>query len=259
MENDSSYPQSSNSDGETDDGSESFDRRQLIGAEIESTELLPEVESLCITGEARPGHTIQATGFSLNGTVRCDFAWLRFYDSGRQSYIPGEKKPEHLVTADDVDSYLAVEVIPIGKEEQMGDLVRIFANEHKKITCGNEMQDAVEQNFFNGHASFDAYFVGYYDDRQKVKLELTKDKYIIKDEKLHPIVNMKFLPHMTITIPAESPTGIEIHNSEVSESLKLKTENSTLRDLIVLTMRSFLLRATEKSQKKKQRKRCFFF
>lgn len=74
MENDSSYPQSSNSDGETDDGSESFDRRQLIGAETESTELLPEVEGLCITGEARPGHTIQATGFGLNGTVRCDFA-----------------------------------------------------------------------------------------------------------------------------------------------------------------------------------------
>lgn len=37
--------------------------------------------------------------------------------------LTGEKKPEHLVTADDVDSYLAVEVIPIGKEEQM---VRLF-------------------------------------------------------------------------------------------------------------------------------------
>ncbi|KAF3340037.1 hypothetical protein FCM35_KLT15808 [Carex littledalei] len=217
METNSSHVQSSNSDGETDDGSESFDKRQLIGAETEteSTNLLPEVEGLCITGEARPGHTIQATG---------------------------EKKPEYLVTADDVESYLAVEVIPIGKGEQIGDLVRIFANEHKKITCGNEMQDAVEQNFFNGHASFDAYLVGYYDDRQRVKLEFTKDRFIIKDGKLHPIVNIIFLPDMMITIPGESPTGFEIHSIGASLSLKLETENSTLRDLIVLTMRSFLLR-----------------
>lgn len=35
------------------------------------------------------------------------------------TFATGGKKAEHLVTADDVDSYLAVEVIPIGKEEQM--------------------------------------------------------------------------------------------------------------------------------------------
>lgn len=42
------------------------------------------------------------------------------------------------------------------------------------------------------------YLQGYYDDRQRVKLEFTKDRFIIKDGKLHPIVNIIFLPDMKV-------------------------------------------------------------
>ncbi|KAJ4746386.1 Tripartite motif-containing protein 29 [Rhynchospora pubera] len=261
METESLHPQPSISDEESDDGSDSFsfDTRQLIGAEAENMETLPEVEGLCISGEARLGHTIQVVGFGTNGTVRCDFAWLRFYDDGSRCYIAGEEKAEHLVTADDVDSYLAVDVIPIGREEQMGDLVRIFANGHRKITCGNQMQDAVEQSFFNGHESFDVYLVEHDNSSKRVQLKLMKDRFIIKNRKFYTVVEQKFMPDMTITIPTESTTGFEIHCSGKIQSLLLEADTSTLRDLIVLIMRSFLLRATHTPKENKRTNRCCLF
>jgi hypothetical protein len=74
METESFHPPPLSSDDETDDGSDSFEEWQLIGAETENTELMLAMEGLCISGEARPGHTIYVAGYSFNGTVRCDFA-----------------------------------------------------------------------------------------------------------------------------------------------------------------------------------------
>ncbi|GAY66310.1 hypothetical protein CUMW_247720, partial [Citrus unshiu] len=35
-----------------------------------------------------------------------------------------------------------------------GDLVRVFANENRKITCDPEMQNHIEKTLYSGHASF---------------------------------------------------------------------------------------------------------
>ncbi|KAF8399727.1 hypothetical protein HHK36_015598 [Tetracentron sinense] len=99
----------------------------------------PAVEALQISGEAFPGREIQACGYSINGTTNCYFAWLRCSEDGSVYRIEGADQATYLVTADDVDSYLAIEVQPMDDRKRKGKVVKVFANEKKKITwvCSN--------------------------------------------------------------------------------------------------------------------------
>ncbi|KAK1320868.1 hypothetical protein QJS10_CPA03g00411 [Acorus calamus] len=97
---------------------------------------LPAIEGLQISGEPFPGKELQASGYSINGTTSCNFEWVRYLEDGSVSYIEGAKQPKYLVTADDVDSYLAIEVQPLDDRKRKGGLVEVFANEQRTITCG---------------------------------------------------------------------------------------------------------------------------
>ncbi|XP_038976211.1 uncharacterized protein LOC120107117 [Phoenix dactylifera] len=256
------------SDAEGSELSDSFDDRQLTAAEVEG-DPVPAVEGLSISGEARPGRFLQVCGWAINGTTRCDFAWARCSESGNFSYIEGENKATYLVTADDVDSYLAIEVIPVGNGEQMGEPVRIFANEHRKISCDPEMQEQIERNFFIGHSSFDVFLsVGCNNTWVTVKLVIEREGFSIKNNRSPRIsVEEKFSPSIAITISNGHSSGFLIHCTEGSESLFLATESSLLRDVIVLTMRLFTVRAVKKQEQRsikavkkwRRMKRCLFF
>ncbi|XP_022856777.1 uncharacterized protein LOC111377872 isoform X3 [Olea europaea var. sylvestris] len=71
---------------------------------------LPAIEGLQILGEAFPGQELQACGYSINGTTSCNFEWVRHLEDGSFNHI--DEQPIYLVTADDVDAYLAIEVQP---------------------------------------------------------------------------------------------------------------------------------------------------
>ncbi|GMP25575.1 hypothetical protein CsSME_00002374 [Camellia sinensis var. sinensis] len=79
---------------------------------------LPAIEGLQISGDACPGHDLQACGFSINGTTSCNFEWVRHLEDGSFNYIEGAKQPNYLVTADDVDTYLAIEVQPLDNRKR---------------------------------------------------------------------------------------------------------------------------------------------
>ncbi|GER47928.1 cytokinin oxidase 5 [Striga asiatica] len=68
--------------------------------------------------------------------------------------FPGAKQPNYLVTADDVDTYLAIEVQPLDDRKRKGELVKVFANEHRKITCDPVMHKCIEKTLYTGHVSF---------------------------------------------------------------------------------------------------------
>ncbi|WOK91553.1 hypothetical protein Cni_G00244 [Canna indica] len=239
--------------------SDSFGERQLTAAEAE-TELVPAMEGLCITGEARPGCLLKVEGCPVGGTVRCDFAWVRCFDGGFSSYIEGENKSTYLVTADDVDSFLAIEAIPIGEDKTMGEMIRKYANERRKILCDFEMYGQIEQAYFVGHASFNvSMLVGSYSGWKMAKLELQRNGFCITGSS-SIVISDKFSPSITVKIPCGTSTGflIQLEN----ESIQLSAEASLLRDIIVLTMRLFITRAAEKDSPpaaKKRRKRFLFF
>ncbi|KAK8958674.1 hypothetical protein KSP40_PGU022835 [Platanthera guangdongensis] len=94
---------------------------------------VPAIEGLQISGDAFPGRELQACGYSINGTTSCNFEnfitcavlhlwylallrhlqWVRYLEDGSVNYIEGAKQPKYLVTADDVDRYLTIEVHPL--------------------------------------------------------------------------------------------------------------------------------------------------
>ncbi|XP_065037332.1 uncharacterized protein LOC135672831 isoform X2 [Musa acuminata AAA Group] len=223
----------------------------------EDDDPLPAINSLRISGEAYPGRELQASGYSINGTTSCNFEWVRYLEDGSVNYIDGARQPSYLVTADDVDSYLAIEVHPLDDRKRKGELVKVFANEQRKIICDPEMQEQIKRTLSVGLASYEiSLSAKFLDIWEPAVLAIKREGYSIKCKGPRGIVVMeKFQPNTTILIPYGHPTEFLIQDAS-GDSL-LKTEaSSVVRDTIVLTMRLFKAMAGEK---KKGRKRGLFF
>ncbi|XP_048327717.2 uncharacterized protein LOC107415802 isoform X2 [Ziziphus jujuba] len=249
----------------------------------EDDDPLPAIENLQISGEAWPGQELQACGYSINGTTSCNFEWVRHLEDGSVNYIEGAKQPNYLVTADDVGTYLAIEVQPLDNRKRKGELVKVFANDHKKITCDPDMQNVtqktdtfynllpvftdpdmqnvIEKTLYSGHASCKVSLsVGHLDIWEPAQLTIKRDSCIIKcSGSSGAVVTEKFLPTTSVTIPYGSPTEFIISGSGGVDHLLRADDNSDIscsRDTIVLTLRVFILRASER---RKGKKRGLFF
>uniref|UniRef100_A0A452XHM8 AIR9-like A9 domain-containing protein n=1 Tax=Aegilops tauschii subsp. strangulata TaxID=200361 RepID=A0A452XHM8_AEGTS len=165
---------------------------------------LPAIDGLRITGEAFPGKELQASGYSINGTTSCNFEWVRHLEDGSVNYIEGAKQPTYLVTADDVDSLLAIEVQPLDDRKRKGEIVKVYANEQRKITCDPEMKELIKKILSAGHVSYEV-----------------------------------LLP---INIPYGHPTEFSIQSADGAEYNLKPGENSPSRDSIVLILRLFRMK-----------------
>nr|XP_043626334.1 uncharacterized protein LOC122597824 [Erigeron canadensis] len=226
---------------------------------------LPTIEGLQILGEAFPGHEIQASGYSRNGTTHCGFEWVRHLQDGSVNYIEGAKQPMYTVTADDVDSYLAVEVQPLDDRQRKGELVTCFANANKKITCHPDMVREIENTLRVGHVSFRLLvWNGPLDTWEPANLEIKKSTYSIKLDGPNNgvVVDSKYTPTTLISLPAEIPLEFSILGPGGVEHYLRADENSAdiscSRDTIVLTLRLFVKRAADKKLGKKKRRVLFF-
>ncbi|XP_068637908.1 uncharacterized protein [Aristolochia californica] len=220
----------------------------------EDDDPLPAIEGLQIAGEAFPGQELQACGYSINGTMSCNFEWVRYLEDGSVHYIVGAKQPNYLVTADDVDSYLAIEVQPLDNRKRKGELVKVFANDQRKITCDSEIQGQIEKTHFAGHASYEVSLsAGCLDIWEPAILAIKREGYSIKcNGPRGVVVAEKFLPTMSVTIPFGYATEFSVLSSSGVEYLLRTAESSSLRDTIVLTLRLFIMRAVEKRKGKKK-------
>nr|XP_011469861.1 PREDICTED: uncharacterized protein LOC101314038 [Fragaria vesca subsp. vesca] len=123
---------------------------------------LPSVKDLQLQGDPLVGQEITVCGHCINGTSLCDAdQWLRHHQDGSVSNIDGATSPEHLVTADDIGACLAVEVVPLDVRNRKGKLQKLFANDHKNISCDPKMQSLVDKIFHMGHGSCRVFLSGY--------------------------------------------------------------------------------------------------
>ncbi|RAL50103.1 hypothetical protein DM860_007777 [Cuscuta australis] len=220
---------------------------------------LPAIEGLQISGEAYPGRELQASGYSIHGTTSCIFEWIRHMEDGSYIYIDGAQQPVYLVTADDVDTYLAIEVRPLDDRKRKGEAVKVFANEHKKITCDSDMQNFIERTLSSGHASFNvSLWTGYLDIWEPAILAIKRDGFSIKCSGTNSVVVVdKFSPSITVSIPFACSGDFSVTDSRGDRHLLRVTNISYSRDAIVLIMKYLILKAGEK--KRKTRKRSLFF
>ncbi|XP_015693331.1 uncharacterized protein LOC102706005 isoform X2 [Oryza brachyantha] len=219
---------------------------------------LPAIEGLRITGEAFPGRELQASGYSINGTTSCNFEWVRHLEDGSVNYIEGAKQPSYLVTADDVDSLLAIEVQPLDDRKRKGEIVKVYANEQKKITCDPETKELIKKILSTGHVSYEVLLpVRFLDMWEPAVLAIKREGYSIKcNGQRGVIITEKFQQATAISIPYGRPTEFSILAADGAEYNLKPAENAPSRDIIVLILRLFRMKAVEKS--KGRRKGIFF-
>ncbi|XP_076893002.1 uncharacterized protein LOC143544909 [Bidens hawaiensis] len=227
---------------------------------------LPTIEGLQILGEPFPGNEIQASGYSRNGTTHCGFEWVRHFQDGSFVYIEGAKQPLYTVTADDVDTYLCVEVQPLDDRERKGEVVTCFANDHQKITCHRDMLHEIEKTLTLGHASFKLFVWKASDDTwEPAMLEIKKSSYSIKINGPNNgvVVDNKYTSKTVISLPPEASLEFAILGSDNVEQYLCADYNSTdircSRDTIVITLRLFVKRAVDKKLEKKKKRHVLFF
>ncbi|CAL9231305.1 unnamed protein product [Arabidopsis halleri] len=207
-------------------------------------DLLPAIEDLQISGEPYPGHELQACGYSINGTTSCNFEWVCRLEDGTVNYIDGAKQPNYLVTADDVDLCLAIEVQPLDGRNRKGKLVKVFANDNRKIACHPDMQSNIDKTLHTGHASYKVFLAtGFLDKWEAATLSIKREGYTIKCDNDLTIVE-NFSASTAVTIPFGKPGELVIIGSDGSEH-SLRAENGLTdlvgsRDEIVLTLRLFI-------------------
>ncbi|KAL5226260.1 hypothetical protein ABZP36_014525 [Zizania latifolia] len=220
---------------------------------------LPGIKELQITGEAFPGWILQASGYPINGTTNCHFEWVRHLEDGSVNFIEGARYANYLVTADDVDTLLAIEVQPLDDRKRKGDIVRVYANEQRKITCDPETKELIKRTLEIGHVSYEVQLsqVRFLDMWEPAVLAIKKEGYSIKCNGQRGIVlTEKFQQATSINIPYERPAEFLITSAGGADYNLKPAENTPPRDTIVLVLRLFRIMAVEK---RRGRKKSLFF
>ncbi|GJM94244.1 hypothetical protein PR202_ga10874 [Eleusine coracana subsp. coracana] len=227
-------------------------------SEVADDDPLPAIEGLRITGEAFPGRKLQASGYSINGTTSCNFEWVRHLDDGSVNFIEGARQPTYLVTADDVDSVLAIEVQPLDDRKRKGEIVKVHANDQRKITCDPETKELIKKILSIGHVSYEVLLpVRFLDMWEPAVLAIKREGYSIKcNGQRGVVVTEKFQQATVINIPFGRPNEFSIISADGAEFNLKPAENAPSRDAIVLILRLFRMKAVEKSKGK--RKGIFF-
>ncbi|XP_022856783.1 uncharacterized protein LOC111377875 isoform X1 [Olea europaea var. sylvestris] len=132
------------------------------------------------------------------------------------------------------------------------------------------MQNCIEKTLYSGHASYKlSLSTGYLDIWEPATLAIKRDGYSIKcNGPSRVVVTEKFSPSIIVSIPYGSPTEFFIIDSQGIEHL-LRVEHSSAdisgyvcflqalnnchvwnrsRDTVVLTLRSFIIKAVEKKK-----------
>ncbi|KAL8126570.1 hypothetical protein AgCh_013731 [Apium graveolens] len=195
---------------------------------------LPAVEGLQISGEPYPGQELQASGYSINGTTSCNFEWVRHLEDGSVNYIDGAKQPNYLVNADDVDNYLAIEVQPMDDRKRKGELVKVFANENRKIACDPEMHNIIRRNLQAGQASYRiSQSVGYLDMWEPAILVVKKEGFNIKGTgSSTSLVTEKFSSATSVNVPCGHPTEFSIISGGVEHLLQAENSPDDIGGLV---------------------------
>ncbi|KAI5081904.1 hypothetical protein GOP47_0001647 [Adiantum capillus-veneris] len=216
---------------------------------------LPDIEGLCINGDAVLGNKITACGISINGTTLCHFQWVRHHRDGSFFHIPGAAQPEYTITADDVDTRLSLECTPMDDRNRKGEMVQVFVNDHNRITIDQEMRDQIIEYLESGQANFEVR-LGI-ENSQEVSFEpalLSLKRSIYELKKLNGkrvVGSERYASESAVEIKVGKDSQCAIINNTGAMHLLDCLDNRT-RDLLVLTMREFIKAAIERKRGKKR-------
>ncbi|OMO81956.1 hypothetical protein CCACVL1_12127 [Corchorus capsularis] len=153
----------------------------------------------------------------------------RFFESRRACCGTGTLETSLLCnaralgTCSNASAYVFWDGFYPSESANQGDLVKVFANEHKKITLDPEMQSHIENTLYSSHASYKVLFsTGYLDIWEPATLTIKREGYSIKCTGANGlVVTEKFSPSTQIQVTFGDPTEFVIIGSNgVQRTLK---------------------------------------
>ncbi|XP_022948179.1 uncharacterized protein LOC111451815 isoform X2 [Cucurbita moschata] len=211
----------------------------------------PSIENFQIIGEATPGSTLLACGYPTRGTSLCIFQWVWHLEDGTRQYIEGATNPEYVVAADDVDKLIAVECIPMDDKGHQGELVKLFANDQKKIKCDPDMQLEIDTYLSKSQATFSVLLLVLSENWEPASISLRRSGYQIKMGNTDAVVIAeKYSRELSLKIPPGMSTQFVLTCSDGS-SLPFNAYDVRMRDTLVLTLRMFQSKAMDDRRKGK--------
>ncbi|XP_073395816.1 uncharacterized protein [Physcomitrium patens] len=223
----------------------------------EDIDPLPGIVGLRIVGDAVLGGRLTACGHSINGTSLCIFQWVRHYQDGAAVMIEEAAQPEYTITADDCDSMVAIECVPMDECGRRGDLVTVMANDGNAISRDPMMQDQIDTYMTNGHASFDVNMLLQDGTSENVSepatLVLRRSNFELRRISSRKVtINEKYVPDVLIKIPCGELLQCVICREDGGRDNYLELRDPRTRDMAVLTFRAFHKAAMD--EKKSRRK-----
>ncbi|KAM7486282.1 hypothetical protein LguiA_002291 [Lonicera macranthoides] len=119
----------------------------------------PGIEGVRINGDAKLGGELIACPYPKCETSLCTFQVKKYSTHIYTKFISGATNPEYIVTADDVDTIIAIECVAMDHKEHLGKPFRVMANNGKRITCEPDMQQEIDRYISEGLATFDVLFL----------------------------------------------------------------------------------------------------
>ncbi|KAG0615413.1 hypothetical protein M758_5G039300 [Ceratodon purpureus] len=225
---------------------------------FEDIDPLPGIVGLRIVGDAVLGGRLTACGHSINGTSLCIFQWVRHYQDGTAVMIEGAAQPEYTITADDCDSMVAIECVPMDERGRRGDLVIVMANDGNWISRDPMMQDQINSSMTHGQASFDVNLLIQEGTSEDVlepgTLVLRRSNFELRrNSSRKVIINEKYAPDVLIKIPCGELLQCVISGEDGGRESYLELRDPRTRDMAVLTFRAFHKAAMD--EKKKTRRK----
>ncbi|EPS73084.1 hypothetical protein M569_01668, partial [Genlisea aurea] len=224
---------------------------RLIKFHITASDEYPWIYNFQIDGIAKPGCEITGCGVPKGGTYLCMFQWVRHNPDGTTEFIDGATYPTYVVTADDVDKLIAVECIPMDEHGRHGNLVRMFANDNKKITCDDEMQEEIDSYVSKGSATFPVLVIlDSSENWEPASIVLRRSGYQVKvEKKQEPLISEKYSKELSIKIPSGLSAQFVLTCSDGSLYPFSMNDDVRMRDTLVLTMRIFQMKAVNEKRK----------
>ncbi|CAM6036855.1 unnamed protein product [Sphagnum compactum] len=218
---------------------------------------LPGIEGLIIVGDAVLGGRLTACGYPINGTTLCIFQWVRHIPDGSRTDIEGAGQPEYMITADDCDSKLAIDCVPMDEKGRRGELVMVMANHGRSITqgqCYPMMKDQIVSYIANGYASFDGQFLEGPSEEplEPAVLILRRSTYELRRNDSRKVISEKYAADVSIEIPVGPLIQCVIKSHDGRRS-SFALWDARRRDAAVLTFRAFLKTAVDEQKKKKHK------
>ncbi|EFJ22707.1 hypothetical protein SELMODRAFT_443175 [Selaginella moellendorffii] len=204
---------------------------------------LPAVAGLRIVGDAVLGSKLTVCGHSINGTALCNFQWIRYYKDGAED-IDGASQTEYTLSADDCETFIAIQCCPMDDRGRKGEEVIEFANNQNIIKCDATMDDQINVHIAAAQAQFDVTVMeDGTEDWEPGTLITKRLSYQIIRNGVR-LVKESYTSDVNVRVILGQFIQCAIISSDGKEHM-LTFKDNRLRDRAVLTLRRFKQMALE--------------